>query len=80
MAEPYIDIWDTAFGSRQTVVRVEYASDTIWYEGKALRGTPTARAAWMVRKITNDALGRMILREWAPFESIWDNRASLTYE
>jgi len=79
-AGQYIDIFDTYFGTKPTVLRVDYASDTIWYEGKAESGAATSAARWIIRRSTLDSQGRIVLREWAPFNSVWSDRASLTYQ
>lgn len=78
MAADTIDIWDSYFGSKQTILQLEYSGDNVIYEGKAMVGTATSASGWMIRKYTYDG-DNVTQRNWAPFNSIWDNRASLTY-
>ena len=74
------DIWDTYFGSKRTILNFDYDADGfLLYEGKAEAGTASSAAKWLVRKYTiSNRLTTQV--RWAPFNSIWDNRASLSYE
>lgn len=74
-----IDVWDTYFGSKRTILKLEYdGSDNLIYEGKAEAGTATSSNGWLIRKYTWSG-SNVTARQWAPFNSVWDDRASLSY-
>ena len=60
--------------------RIDEASATVSYVGKAATGSVTASAVWQVQKL--DTTSGLIIT-WADsnasFDNVWDNRASLTY-
>ena len=60
--------------------RIDEASATVTYIGKAATGSATSGALWQVQKI-DTTTGTVIT--WADgngdFDNIWDNRASLSY-
>ena len=60
--------------------RIDEASSTVTYIGKATTGTATSVSLWQVQKI-DTTTGTVIT--WADgngdFDNIWDNRATLTY-
>lgn len=61
--------------------RVDEASSTVTYIGKAVTGTSNGAAAWQVQRITES--GAVLTIEWADgdssFDNVWNNRASLSY-
>jgi len=61
--------------------RVDEATATVTYVGKAPLGSETNNAVWQIQKIY--VSGTETIIEWADsndrFDNIWDNRASLTY-
>ena len=61
-------------------IRIDEASATVTYIGKAATGSATSGALWQVQKI-DTTTGTVIT--WADgngdFDNIWDNRATLTY-
>ena len=61
--------------------RLDEASASISYLGKAVTGTATNSLAWQVQRITIS--GELTIVEFADgdalFNNSWDNRASLTY-
>ncbi len=60
--------------------RIDEASATVSYVGKAALGSATSAAAWQIQKL--DSTSGLIVT-WADsnadFDNVWDNRASLTY-
>lgn len=64
------------------IVRIDVASSTVTYVGKALPGTATSVPLWKIIRLTSTAGGNLIL-EFAGgttvYNKIWDNRASLSY-
>lgn len=61
--------------------RVDVASSTVTYVGKAIPGTLPANTGWKISRLTSDASGNLTI-EFAgngDYLFIWDNRASLTY-
>jgi hypothetical protein len=61
--------------------RLDEASATVTYVGKAATGTATSAGAWQVQRLTDTGSGLTV--EWADgngaFDNVWDNRASLNY-
>lgn len=53
------------------------------YQGWGPAGASTASATWRIRKFTYDSSSRITKIEWAGgtdgFDSVWDNRTTLTY-
>ena len=71
----------TKTGQIEEATRVDVASSTITYLGKALPETQTNQALWQVVRLTIDPSGSLI-KEYAggsSYNQVWDNRASLTY-
>ncbi len=80
MAIDTLDIWDSYFGSKRTILNMEYDADgELLYEGKAEAGTTDAQGKWMIRKYTTSS-GLITQLRWAPFNSVWNDRASIVYE
>ena len=67
---------------RSYVRRWDIAASTI-YHGFAVPGSATSAGVWVIFKITNDASGNPSLEQTVGGivqpNSIWDNRASLSY-
>ena len=67
-------------GTTVFATRIDEASATVTYVGKAATGTATSSALWQVQKIDTSS-GTVIT--WADgnglFDNIWDNRATLSY-
>lgn len=62
------------------ITRIEEASSTVTYIGKALPGTPTSSAGWQIKKITSTSETIVQFADGdLALDNIWDNRASLTY-
>lgn len=60
-------------------VRVDTASSTISYIGKALVGSATSSPVWKISQL-NSASGVVITYAGiGSYDQIWDNRASLIY-
>lgn len=63
-------------------VRVDVASGTVTYVGKAAPGLGTSASEWQILRLTSDISGNLTV-EWADgnaeFDNVWDNRASLSY-
>ena len=61
-------------------VRLDEATATLSYYGRADAGSLTSAAAWQIKRIDTSA-GLII--DWADgntlFDNVWDNRATLTY-
>jgi hypothetical protein len=64
----------------QYATRVDQATSTVMYVGKAAIGSLTSGAVWRVKKV--DTTSGIVIT-WADgnsnFDNIWDNRAILTY-
>lgn len=62
-------------------VKVDEASSTVTYVGKAKMGTATSAASWQIFKVS--VSGNVTSITWCDsnnnFDNIWDNRAGLTY-
>lgn len=75
------EVFVTNFGGDETV-KLDVASSTVTYVGKASPGAATSAAAWKVFRITTNAEGDLDLEyanSAATYANVWDNRASLTY-
>lgn len=63
-------------------IRIDRASGTTWYIGRALPGSATSSAVWQIMRLTFSG-GLLTAVEWADsndnFDNVWDNRASLSY-
>lgn len=61
--------------------RIDEASATVTYIGKADPGTATSASSWQVSKVS--VSGTVTLTQFADgdssFDNVWDNRASLSY-
>lgn len=49
------------------------------YRGVAIRGSADSDARWTVEKVTYNANGLVTQARLSPPNSVWDDRASLTY-
>lgn len=49
------------------------------YRGIAIRGTANSANRWTIEKVTYDDQGRQITARLSVPNSVWDDRASLTY-
>ena len=62
-------------------IRIDEASATVTYVGKATPGSAEGSAVWQVQRLTESA-GDLTV-EWADgndsFDNVWTNRASLSY-
>jgi len=69
-----------ALNSNETT-RLDEASSTVSYVGKAAPGTAETAAAWKISRITvTGTVTKIELADGnANYDNIWDNRASLTY-
>lgn len=68
-------------GSVPYAIRVDEATTTVTYVGKATIGVLTSAASWLIFRITTTTTLTTV--EWADadsnFDNVWDDRASLTY-
>ncbi len=64
------------------IVRIDVATSTVTYVGKAAPTTTTDLPQWKIIRLTSTAGGNLTL-EYAGgttlYNKVWDNRASLTY-
>lgn len=67
--------------SLDEAVRLDMASSTIMYVGKAVPTTLNSAAAWKITRYTLTAGGNVTSETVAlgNYTQIWDNRASLSY-
>lgn len=67
-------------GSAALATRIDEASATVTYIGKAATGSTADEAVWQIQKI-DESSGTIIT--WADgdanFNNVWDDRASITY-
>lgn len=72
--------WERSTGGKPVLrTKVDTASSTVTYVGKAAPGSATSSAVWQIKKIDTSS-GVDI--KWAAsglFTQVWDNRAGLTY-
>lgn len=72
---------DVASQSTPQATRIDEASSTVTYIGKADTGTLNAAAEWQIQRIT--VSGSVTSIEWADgnaaFDNVWNDRASLSY-
>ncbi len=65
------------------LLRLDYASSTVQYQGSASPGTSTASSSWQIKRLTLDSSGRITTVEFADgdanFNNSWDSRATLSY-
>ena len=63
------------------ITKIDDASSTVTYFGKAVRGSSTSSAVWQIYRISVG--GTVTSFEWADgddsFTKVWDNRASYSY-
>lgn len=64
-------------GAANYASRIDDVGGGVSYVGKAAPGTATSSAAWLVSRLTE--VGDDLTIEWAPEDSVWDDRLSLTY-
>ena len=61
--------------------RLDEATSTITYVGKALPGASPSAAVWAIQRLTTS--GGLLTIEWADGNlwrnNVWDNRAALSY-
>jgi hypothetical protein len=61
--------------------RIDEASPTVTYVGKATTGTVTSAATWQIQRLTDTGSGLTV--EWADgddsFDNVWTSRAALSY-
>lgn len=62
------------------IARIDEASATVTYVGKAKPGTATSAASWLIQKVDTTS-GTTVLFGGgaAKFDQVWDNRAALSY-
>lgn len=61
-------------------IRVDDASTTVTYIGKALVGSTTSSAQWQIKKLdTTSGVVINFADGNDQFDNVWDDRASLTY-
>ena len=68
-------------GLTQTT-RLDVASDTIMYVGKATVGSSPSEPVWRIFRITSTAAGSMTIEYVngeANYNNVWDDRASYSY-
>ena len=60
--------------------RVDYAgtNDPVYY-GWAMQGYDESDSRWYIEKLEYDADGRYVKSTHSPINSVWTNRAALTY-
>lgn len=64
----------------QAIYNIAYdASNRPEYRGVAIRGSDNSDKRWTIEKITYDANGLVTQARLSVPNSIWDNRASLSY-
>lgn len=84
MPQSYIDKANGALTTQgaSEALRVDVASPTITYVGKAPLSSSTVSSVWRIQRLTTGATGSVTV-EWADgnslYDNVWDNRASLTY-
>lgn len=62
------------------ISRVDQASDTIIYIGRALPTALTSEASWRISRVdTSVSLETLFADGNGNYDNIWDNRASLSY-
>lgn len=60
--------------------RISYnLSGSAEYIAYAVRGSATSAAAWTIENLNYDGSGNYTHSLYSPVNSIWDNRASLSY-
>jgi hypothetical protein len=68
------------FGRELPQRQVAYTSDNLpEFIGWAVRGKATSAAAWQIIKLAYDSSNNMTSTKSALRDSVWDNRASLTF-
>lgn len=67
-------------GSPTYATRLDEASSTVTYVGKADTGSSNASAVWQIQKVdTSSGLSITWADGDALFDNVWNNRASLSY-
>lgn len=62
------------------ITRIDEASSTVTYIGKAVPGTATSAASWLIQKIdTSSGTSILFAGGASTFDQVWNNRASLSY-
>lgn len=68
------------YGGNYPTMKIAYdANNQAEYIGFSERGAATSAALWVIFNLTYDANGNMTDAKTAPTNSIWDDRAGLTY-
>lgn len=74
-------LMDVATTSSPLATRVDEATSTVTYVGKAEIGTSAASALWQIQKI--ELVSTETIITWADgnnsFDNVWSDRASLSY-
>jgi hypothetical protein len=76
------DVFVTNLSGTDQAVRLDVASSTVTYVGKAVVGASTAAASWKVFRMTTASDGDLTIEYAdgdADFDNVWDNRAGLSY-
>ena len=55
------------------------SSGDVEYHGIAARGTAASASAWLVERFTYNSDGNVTLIDTAVVDSVWNDRATLTY-
>ena len=85
--KPKVDVLDDPLqvavvegGNADYAMRLDEASATVTYVGKAAISSSTASAVWQIKKL--DSTSGLIIT-WADgdanFNNVWDNRGALSY-
>lgn len=62
------------------ITRVDIASSTVTYLGKAVPNSGSAAAVWQIAKIDTTSGASILYADGnVKFDNIWNNRASLSY-
>ena len=62
--------------------RLDVASSTVTYVGKASVASATSAAVWKISRLTSNAEGDLIVEyvDIGKYTQIWDDRLSLSYQ
>ena len=76
------EVYVTNLSGTDQAVKVDAASSTVTYVGKASVGAVAGAASWKIFRMTSDTDGDLVI-EYADgnanFDNVWNDRASLTY-
>lgn len=77
--QPAVDV-NAAFSAATYATRIDEASATVTYIGKADPGTASSAASWQIQKVDTTSGTVITFADGnSNFDNIWDNRASLSY-